>query len=177
MNSKSQIRSDMKTLLKSLPNKSERSLKILECIRPYFKQGMIVSCFVPLEDEVDLSVLHDISQELNLSYVVPEFENHRPDGRIQFRAWSSLSSYEKTPGGWMHPVDGAVFYMDDIDLILVPGLAFTDEGHRLGRGGGFYDRLLQQYFGKSIGVCFKEQLLDELPFENHDQMVDTVVSC
>ncbi len=65
-----------------------------------------------------------------------------------------------------------------IDLLLVPGLAFSTTGERLGRGGGFYDRLLAnpQMRAYSIGVCFDVQLADELPMEEHDRKVDEVIS-
>jgi 5-formyltetrahydrofolate cyclo-ligase len=67
---------------------------------------------------------------------------------------------------------------NSVDLYLVPGLAFTRDGRRLGRGGGYYDRLLAQHARGSIalGVCFAIQLIDILPIESHDQQVDAVVT-
>jgi len=62
------------------------------------------------------------------------------------------------------------------DLALVPGLAFTTAGTRLGRGGGFYDRFLADFPGVSVGVCFSTQIVPELPREPHDQVVRMVCS-
>ena len=64
------------------------------------------------------------------------------------------------------------------DLILVPGLAFSRDGHRLGRGGGFFDRFLAGRGAGAfkIGVCFAFQLLDALPTEPHDVIVNTVMT-
>ena len=62
------------------------------------------------------------------------------------------------------------------DLVIVPGLAFTAAGARLGRGGGHYDRLLASAAITSIGVAFDIQLVDELPLEPHDRGVDLVVT-
>jgi 5-formyltetrahydrofolate cyclo-ligase len=64
------------------------------------------------------------------------------------------------------------------DLILVPGLAFSPDGHRLGRGGGFFDRFLSGRGSGAykLGVCFAFQLLDELPTESHDVTVDAVIT-
>lgn len=61
----------------------------------------------------------------------------------------------------------------EFDCILVPGLAFDARGARLGRGGGFYDKLLEKHKDiPTIGVCFKEQIsLKELPLEPHDKWV------
>jgi 5-formyltetrahydrofolate cyclo-ligase len=64
-----------------------------------------------------------------------------------------------------------------LDLILVPGLAFTSEGCRLGRGSGYYDRFLSKIPGTTfkVGVCFDFQFLAELPHEPHDVKMDVVV--
>ncbi len=81
-----------------------------------------------------------------------------------------------------HGVDVAV-PEDDVDpvwpdVVLVPGLAFTPGGQRLGQGGGWYDRFLIDVRGdcETVGVCFREQLVDELPTEPHDVAVDRVVT-
>ena len=64
------------------------------------------------------------------------------------------------------------------DVVLVPGLAFTATGGRLGQGGGWYDRFLADVRPEctTIGVCFAEQVVDELPIEPHDVAVDIVVT-
>ena len=64
------------------------------------------------------------------------------------------------------------------DLVLVPGLAFSRAGHRLGRGGGFYDRLLSGRAKGSykLGICFASQLLASIPTEAHDAVLDAVIS-
>lgn len=64
------------------------------------------------------------------------------------------------------------------DVVVVPGLAFTAAGDRLGQGGGWYDRFLSQVRSDctSIGVCFAEQIVDTLPVEAHDVVVDHVVT-
>ena len=67
---------------------------------------------------------------------------------------------------------------ETIDLILVPGLAFSKDRHRLGRGGGFFDRLLGGRAAQSfkLGICFSFQVVDSLPAEDHDAVVDAVVT-
>ena len=64
------------------------------------------------------------------------------------------------------------------DLVIVPGLAFTADGARLGQGGGWYDRFLSAVRSDctTIGVCFSEQVVDALPVEPHDVAVDHVVT-
>lgn len=66
----------------------------------------------------------------------------------------------------------------DIDLIVVPGVAFTAEGARMGRGKGFYDKYLSQagFRAAKIGVCYAHQLVPVLPVEAHDVAMDRVVT-
>lgn len=69
-------------------------------------------------------------------------------------------------------------YDGPIDLIVVPGMAFDRQGHRLGRGKGYYDRFLIKYPEvKTIGICFNFQMLDEVPEEPHDQLINEVITC
>jgi 5-formyltetrahydrofolate cyclo-ligase len=64
------------------------------------------------------------------------------------------------------------------DVVVVPGLAFTASGDRLGQGGGWYDRFLAEVRGvcSTIGVCFAEQIVDVLPVEPHDVRLHHVVT-
>lgn len=72
---------------------------------------------------------------------------------------------------------GALFTdLKQIDLVLVPGVAFDREGNRLGRGKGYYDRILKQTPAYKIGLCFDFQLLDCVPTEEHDIKMDRVIS-
>jgi 5-formyltetrahydrofolate cyclo-ligase len=66
----------------------------------------------------------------------------------------------------------------DIDLICVPGLAFTADGHRLGRGRGYYDRFLAhgEFRARKVGVCFATQVLAAFEMLPHDHPVDLLVT-
>jgi 5-formyltetrahydrofolate cyclo-ligase len=67
---------------------------------------------------------------------------------------------------------------ETIDLILVPGLAFSRDRHRLGRGGGFFDRLLGGRGAQAfkLGDCFSFQVVDQMPNEPHDAIMDAVIT-
>ena len=67
---------------------------------------------------------------------------------------------------------------ENIDLILVPGLAFSQDKHRLGRGGGIFDRLLAGRAEKAfkLGLCFSFQVLPAVPVEGHDIIMDAVAT-
>ena len=62
------------------------------------------------------------------------------------------------------------------DVVLVPGLAFTKNGHRLGRGKGCYDRFLSNYQGVAIGLCFEEQIVKNVFNEAHDEQMNFIIT-
>ena len=66
----------------------------------------------------------------------------------------------------------------EIDLVVCPGVAFTADGRRLGRGRGYYDRYLgvPAFRGFRVGVCYAHQLVDDLPVEPHDVRMDRVIT-
>jgi len=66
--------------------------------------------------------------------------------------------------------------LNQFDLVLVPGMAFDLHGNRLGRGKGFYDRLLLETSGVKCGICHDMQLLENIPMEPHDARVDFVLT-
>lgn len=66
---------------------------------------------------------------------------------------------------------------DQITLVVVPGIAFDKEGNRLGRGKGFYDRLLPKLTNaKKIGICFPYQLVDTVPTDSQDIPMDKIIT-
>ena len=67
--------------------------------------------------------------------------------------------------------------LNDVDALLVPGLLFTRRGERLGNGGGYFDRVLREMPAAfRVGVAYHEQLVGELPIEEHDERMDVVVT-
>jgi 5-formyltetrahydrofolate cyclo-ligase len=93
----------------------------------------------------------------------------------------SLTDGLTTTGpGIREPADdvGKPIPVNLIDLVLVPGLGFTNTGYRIGRGMGFYDRFLAQpeFNGTSCGLAFHEQIVDELPVLDHDVPLSMLVT-
>jgi len=135
-----------------------------------YASALRVMAFAATAGEPDTDPLFARLAQDRKTLVLPSME----DGRIVPR----LVGAGLVPGahGILSPQGDAVD-PESIDLVLVPGLAFTPAGARLGRGGGHYDRFLPTLrLGCAVvGVCFAEQLLDELPHEDHDGNMDVVV--
>ena len=95
------------------------------------------------------------------------------------------NSLEKHPLGFFQPdmaISGSFEFFDlsAKSIILVPGLAFSRRGDRLGRNGGYYDRFLKQVSAQkeieTCGICFSLQLQEDIPIEPHDMRVSYVVT-
>jgi 5-formyltetrahydrofolate cyclo-ligase len=83
-----------------------------------------------------------------------------------------------TSYGAMEPAERVPVPAEEIDLVVAPGLAFDRAGRRLGYGGGYFDAFLPRLRPACpvVGVCFAEQLVDEVPAGPHDRAVDVVVT-
>ncbi len=83
-----------------------------------------------------------------------------------------------SPGAFciLEPSGGEEVRPEEVDLSLVPGVAFDREGYRIGYGKGYYDRLLERLGGLKLGVCYEFQVLEEVPRDDWDMPVDLVVT-
>lgn len=126
-----------------------------------------VGAFAPLKDEVDWYLGFD-----QQSFGLPAFEN----GEMVFRLTELDKLETRSDFGVdiLCPPQSATKMNPKV--LFVPGLGFSTNGHRLGRGKGFYDRYLEKNEVLTIGVCFEAQIVEEIPREDHDMKVDYVVT-
>jgi len=140
-----------------------------------FQKAQVIFTFIPFGSEVDLS---PIFQEVSKKWLVPKtiVEKRRMDTYL-FPGWDELSvgTYGiREPD----PVTAIPVHPKEIEFVLVPGLAFDQKGGRLGYGGGYYDRFLAQFSKRPplAGICFSEQIVPNLPVEEHDIRMDYLIS-
>lgn len=103
----------------------------------------------------------------------------RVEGRdIVAVAYRSDDRVRPTSFGAMEPAGGEMLAPEEIDVVIVPGLAFDQSGHRVGYGRGFYDRFLVTLppDALTVGICFSVQLVDEVPHGHGDRPVDLVMT-
>lgn len=141
--------------------------------------------FLPLSDEPDITPFLRRMLRSGRSIWAPSLTNAFDLGSISSETaaaealiWSrlhDLDHVQPSPRGFRRPTKVPMPPPENA-LVLVPGLAFTRSGDRLGRGGGHYDRFLARYHGIRIGICFRQQLLPNLPMQPHDQLMDWVVT-
>lgn len=107
------------------------------------------------------------------STLVPKIRQHPKE----IIAVKITSEAQLQPGLWgiYEPRSDEAAPRKEIDLIVVPGLAFNQQGYRIGYGGGYYDRFLPQTIGRKVGFCYS-QFVREFPVAPWDQPVDLVIT-
>lgn len=95
---------------------------------------------------------------------------------LELRLYTDANDLAIGPYGIAEPIGEPFTDYAAIQLVVVPGVAFDAEGHRLGRGKGYYDKLLPLIAAPKIGICFPFQLIEEVPAEPFDICMDAVIT-
>lgn len=140
-----------------------------------WREANTLLLYHPLPDEVDVRPLLREAARSGKRLLLPVCKGDDLELRL-YEGEASLRDGAfgiKEPSGTLFPPES----YDEIELAIVPGMAFDRKGHRLGRGKGYYDRLLPNLKkARLAGICFPFQLLDEVPAESHDIPVQEIIS-
>lgn len=164
------VRSEIAKL--SAAEKEQLSAQIFSKIAnlEQIKNAAVVALFLSLPDEpLTSAFIEQISREKRV--VIPRIEG------------DEMNFYEISEGvavgayNIMEPLATIPIEPCEIDAMIVPGVAFTREGARLGRGKGFYDKYLSRsgFRAYTIGVCYPCQIVESLPTEPHDKIMNEVI--
>lgn len=138
-----------------------------------FKNSKTVMLFVSFNSEV---YTHDMIRYSlkNKTVIIPKVLHHEiePSVIIDFDNLIPSGKF-----GILEPIEIMKIAYKNIDLVLVPGIGFDKEGHRVGYGSGYYDKFLKKVpKAIKIGLAFDFQIVDKVPREEHDVPVDLVVT-
>ena len=153
---------------------SAMSEEVVSRLKQRLTDSQTVMAYWPLPDEVDIRPLiaHLIAE--GHSVLLPKVLD---DEHMEVRRYRSEADLAEGAFHIMEPVGETFTDFDQIDIVLVPGMAFDAAGHRLGRGRGYYDRFLSAHSRLyKMGVCFPFQRVAEVPFEEHDVCMNEVCS-
>ncbi len=131
-----------------------------------------ILAFYPLADEVDIRPLLAALRAAGKTVLLPEVVSAET---MTMREYDGTTESEKGMYGTVNATGEEFTAYEAIDVVLVPGVAFTRAGARLGRGKGFYDRHLERLpAAYKRGVCFPYQIVESIPCEAHDIQMDYV---
>lgn len=146
--------------------------KILETKE--YKKAKNILVYLSLKDEVS-------TEKLIVEMILKKKNVYAPKINIKKDLMDAIKITEKTSFfenkiGIYEPVDGEKAKKSDIDLIIIPAIAFDYWGHRIGFGNGCYDRFLTNMTAFKLGVGFDFQIIESIPAEEHDIKVDMIIT-
>jgi 5-formyltetrahydrofolate cyclo-ligase len=153
---------------------SQRAGALLKDQIIWHKAGSVLF-YAALNDEIDLGALLREAMREGKTVALPRFISEKNSyapcrlGDADELCSGKFGVIEPHPDSPVHP-------LNQLDLVLVPGVGFDVSGRRLGRGRGFYDRLLANIRGLKIGVGFDEQIESAIPSEPHDVRLDFLLT-
>jgi 5-formyltetrahydrofolate cyclo-ligase len=179
---KKSLRQEIKDLLsaQSVEERDKKSRAIQKKLfgTPVFQRAGTVCFFVSMPMEVNTHPMIEEALRLGKTVLVPLVDLENKELKLK-----QIRDFRKdlSPGtlGILEPASGTKDVpAKDVECVIVPGLVFDGDGNRLGRGGGFYDRLLAGLPAKAstIGLAFSFQVLPNIPLENHDRSVGLVLT-
>jgi 5-formyltetrahydrofolate cyclo-ligase len=172
---KDSLRAQFKLRINQLSkmNKWDQSRAIVARLNPFLKdQSGVWTLFSPLIDEPNLKPLLSLCPHIQWAFPVVVSKTE-----MVFKPLNGSDQWVTSSWGLEEPIDGECLPPEQMRGVIAPGLAFDRQGHRLGRGGGYYDRFLSKFKGLKLGVTFNEALSEgALPSEPHDQLMDIIVS-
>jgi 5-formyltetrahydrofolate cyclo-ligase len=178
LDSKAELRSKIRAALEKISPavRAVESIELGERLKAQMPSAHTILFFAPLPDELDIWPVLELSLALGTTCALPCFDAEKKNyGAKEIRKLATDIVTGKF--GVREPAAHcAEMSLDKFDLVLVPGMAFDRRGNRLGRGRGFYDRLLESVSGVKCGVCYDLQLQESIPTERHDARVDFILT-
>lgn len=141
---------------------------------PTWGQAQVVALTMSQDDELSTELLIQIALLQNKTVVLPRV---LPKRQMEFTTIDQDTVYDRHKFGMLEPVGGRIVSPDEIDFVLVPGLAFTPNGDRIGFGGGYYDRWLPNTTATKVATTITKNLYEQPTWsiEATDQRVDQVI--
>ncbi|KYO67992.1 5-formyltetrahydrofolate cyclo-ligase [Thermovenabulum gondwanense] len=176
---KKEIRRKMIEMRDTQPKEiiKEKSRVILEKLFElnYYKKAKNIMFYVDTRNEVRTLDAIKKSIYLGKKVFVPKVINKCDMLAVRIK---SLNELKKGHFGILEPVSGEMINPKELEVVVIPGVAFDKSGCRLGYGGGYYDRFLQNLKADAvkIALAFEFQILDELPKEEYDILMDIIIT-
>jgi len=137
---------------------------------PEFKKAKVVAFYLPVNGEVDTLEMIKWAHQEGKEVCVPVIHN----SRMHFVVYEPVDELKK--GKYNIPEPVGKDEKHHIDMVVVPGVAFDREGHRIGMGKGYYDKYLEDKACVNVGICFGFQLVDKLPRDEHDVPMNIIIT-
>jgi 5-formyltetrahydrofolate cyclo-ligase len=177
-NSKSDLRQQIRAAREKISPavRAVESIELCDRLEPQLRSAHTILFFAPLPDELDVWPLLEKFLAAGKICALPFFNSATKNYSAR-RVQNLALDISIGKMGIREPVATCPeIPLEKFDLVLVPGVAFDWNGNRLGRGRGYYDRMLEKVSGLKCGVGYDLQLLGKIPVEPHDARVNFIVT-
>lgn len=170
--SKNELRKKCLAVRKNIPDKTIKSNEIyneiINCSE--YLDAKTIAFYYSTEDEVDTENLIAYTFLKEKTVLLPRVVGKQ----MVFLKVDETTKYQKSKFGIKEPISTEEYDPSQIDLFIVPGVAFDIKGNRLGYGGGYYDRYLCLSDAPKLGIAFEEQIINSIPTDENDIQMDIV---
>ncbi|MBZ4225304.1 5-formyltetrahydrofolate cyclo-ligase [Bacillus wiedmannii] len=139
-------------------------------------EAKTIGITLSMENEVNTYPIIEKAWEEGKKVVVPKC--NKGTRTMSFRQISNFDQLEIVYMNLREPIPALTEEVnaDEIDLQIVPGVAYTERGERIGYGGGYYDRYLMHYKGKTLSLAYSFQIVEHIPVEPFDKNVEKIIT-
>ena len=177
---KNPLRQQLRERLQTISSETQKQFSAQACAllsqQAIWQNAKAILFYAPLPNEIDIWPL--VAEALNADKIVAllGFDDEE-DSYVARQVANLETDFQRGQFGIREPKpDCREVLLNRLDLTLVPGVGFDLMGRRLGRGKGFYDRLLAQISGTTCGVGFDEQIVEAIPTESHDVHLNCILT-
>lgn len=180
---KEQLRSILRKMLSRNISRQKQQEKSKKACRnlistPEFQDASVIMMYLAIPDEADVTDAIISAWRKDKAVIVPKVF-WQQKSMIPVRIESlEMVPIESGVSGLRNPANGVPVGVEEIDLVVAPGLGFDTKSNRLGRGGAYYDRFFadKKLKAKKCGFAFAEQVVDSVPTTDTDQKIDFLVT-
>ena len=140
---------------------------------PEFTSANVVMFFSSFRSEVETGPMIRLALSTGKRVILPKV-NGKELALYEIRDFDR----DVVPGAWgiPEPANAMTARLDDVDLVIMPGAAFDEQGNRVGYGAGFYDKLLSAFHKTTIALAFEAQIVPHVPADPHDVPMNKIVT-
>jgi 5-formyltetrahydrofolate cyclo-ligase len=140
-----------------------------------YKNCKKLCLYMPIRNEVDVRLLLEPAWTDGKQVYLPKV---LPDDYMEFYSYNESTALISGAYNILEPDSKEILVPDSDTLIIMPGAVFSKDNKRIGYGGGYYDRYLAKHPEcKTIAVAYDFQILEHIPYEEHDVCPDVVINC